>query len=1041
MQVTLILALLGCPIVTNGDIDDALDRDGDGFIGAVHGGDDCNDDDPRTYPGAPDPWYDGVLLDCNRTDDFDADADGLHVDDDCDDEDPDIAGPSDWYVDSDFDNAGAGSPVVACDPGPGWAPTNDDCDDANSNLHPLAEERCNGVDDDCDGFVDDDDPTVNPQDFIEAYEDRDGDGVGDGPASRACIPPEGWAAVDGDCDDDDPNNTPGVDERCDGVDNDCDGLVDDDDVNLDPSEATWYVDDDGDGYGEDATADPFLRCLPNVGEVNVGGDCNDDDPTLSPGAKELCDGIDNDCDGVLDESDPDVVLPIWYLDVDGDGVGDSAFPAASCLAPDGYVPRGEDCDDDDPDLGAPVAVLVDQDEDGFGADVLEETCEPDADAVLVGGDCNDDDPDIRPGAVDTPYDGVDTDCNGASDYDADLDGQDAVAYGGLDCDDADPDTYDGAPEIWYDDVDQDCRGGSDHDADGDGYDAVASGGTDCDDTDPLTWPDAPEIWGDGIDQDCGLFDDLDVDMDGLPDMDGCTSVARIEVPGDEATLADAVAAAADCTEIVLAAGDHDAVALPTGSRRLLIRSFEDARIVGNSTDFLFRTNRFLGLAGLELEGGSGMIEAGEARVVMSDLYVHDSADDEQLVLFDEDALADFWLRYSTFERTAGIVEADAGHVDAAGIVARDLDVDFYVFYTYGTDVTLSDILLEDSDGSTFLVTTDATVDVRDIHIVGNRIDPFYIDGATGIVERVTIENNALPGLENNLEGASAGALQVRDLVWRNNIADLSPSAFLGYPRVLFVRNADVVGMEMIGNTFLEPGTSLRAVDWSTNATGSNLVFLGNLLTLGTTTGQLSYCWTTVPLSHVTMAANDSDGVSADGSCRLDHAVIAFNSGFGVANAPSVRFSDVYGNDGGDFVAMVNPVGVDGNVAVDPGLQTVHRGLPPAYMDPHLRPDSVLRDAGDPGLLDVDGSVADVGAYGGPLGENDLIDDDLDGLPDAWELRFGLDPTIDDALEDPDGDGLDNLGEFLAGTLPGVSDTDADQVLDRFDDFPLDADDA
>jgi hypothetical protein len=197
------------------------------------------------------------------------------------------------------------------------------------------------------------------------------------------------------------------------------------------------------------------------------------------------------------------------------------------------------------------------------------------------------------------------------------------------------------------------------------------------------------------------------------------------------------------------------------------------------------------------------------------------------------------------------------------------------------------------------------------------------------------------------------------------------------------------------------------------------------------------CWTATDVSHVTVAGNTGYGLVYD--CRADHVVVVDNR-VGAYSLLSLAYSDVFGNNT-DIQRMPNPVGINGNVSIDPGFQSFDPGLPPAYMDVHLRPDSPLRDAGDPARFDVDGTVADLGAYGGPGGENDLFDGELDGLPDSWELRVGLDPAIDDALEDPDGDGLDNLGEFLKGTRPDVPDTDADEILDLFDDFPLDADDA
>lgn len=113
-------------------------------------------------------------------------------------------------------------------------------------------------------------------------EDGDGDGITTGELGGE------------DCDDTNPDIGPGALEVCDGVDNDCDGLIDTDDTDIaDPIEG--HPDNDGDGYGDSATT--ILTCdLADL--ADEGGDCNDGDPMMNPGAMEVCgDGLDNDCDG------------------------------------------------------------------------------------------------------------------------------------------------------------------------------------------------------------------------------------------------------------------------------------------------------------------------------------------------------------------------------------------------------------------------------------------------------------------------------------------------------------------------------------------------------------------------------------------------------------------------------------------------------------------------------------------------------------------------------------------------------------------------
>ena len=123
------------------------------------------------------------------------------------------------------------------------------------------------------------------------------------------------------------------------------------------------------------------------------------------------------------------------------------------------------------------------------------------------GDCDDRDPYVNPGAIDGS-DGVlygnpddDADCDGVrDDGDTDDDGDGFSEVGG-DCDDDDPGVFPGADEAWYDGIDQNCDGASDFDADGDGHDAEPWG-ADCDDADPAIHPGAFDVPGDTVDQDC-----------------------------------------------------------------------------------------------------------------------------------------------------------------------------------------------------------------------------------------------------------------------------------------------------------------------------------------------------------------------------------------------------------------------------------------------------------------------------------------------------------------------------------------------------------
>ncbi|MCB9759778.1 MAG: putative metal-binding motif-containing protein [Alphaproteobacteria bacterium] len=132
--------------------------------------------------------------------------------------------PSRWYADADSDGYGdPDHPLDACAAPAGAVRNPDDCDDRQAGTHPGADEWCDGVDNDCDGLVDDD-----PLDPLPFYRDADGDGWGVlDDATEACAAPDGYADQHGDCDDDDPWAFPEAEPVCgDGVDNDCDGLGD-----------------------------------------------------------------------------------------------------------------------------------------------------------------------------------------------------------------------------------------------------------------------------------------------------------------------------------------------------------------------------------------------------------------------------------------------------------------------------------------------------------------------------------------------------------------------------------------------------------------------------------------------------------------------------------------------------------------------------------------------------------------------------------------------------------------------------------------------
>jgi hypothetical protein len=180
---------------------------------------------------------------------------------------------------------------------PGFVENDDDCDDGHPAVNPAATEVCNMIDDDCDALVDDADPGVVGQPTW--FQDADGDGYGNPAVSQlACFQPPGYVADATDCDDGDAAINPGATEVCNHVDDDCDGLVDDADPGV-VGQATWYDDDDGDGFGD--PGDSQEACFQPAGHVANDDDCDDGDGAVHPGAAEVCNSIDDDCDGATDE--------------------------------------------------------------------------------------------------------------------------------------------------------------------------------------------------------------------------------------------------------------------------------------------------------------------------------------------------------------------------------------------------------------------------------------------------------------------------------------------------------------------------------------------------------------------------------------------------------------------------------------------------------------------------------------------------------------------------------------------------------------------
>ena len=459
-----------------------------------------------------------------------------------------------------------------------------DCNDGDATVNPDATEICDGLDNNCDGAID------------EGFTDDDGDGV---------------AACAGDCDDTDPTISPLEPELCDGIDTDCNGLDDAGNPGVDDQE----TDDDTDGViecdgdcddtqvtvfpgspeicdGLDNDCDPATDELVDAdadGEATCDGDCDDDDLAINTTAAEVCDTIDNNCDGVIDEG----------FDSDGDGF----FAGTDCLAAYG----SEDCDDLDPaifpgaedvcdgadnncngladelfDIGAGAGGGAEINDSlglqefeaevagaGAVADVnvyleIEHTYTGDLDLFLIspagtsvelstdnggsgddfGGTTFDDEAAtsiigsvapflgaFAPEGLLSDFDGEEGQGTWTLTIDDDFGGDEGVliawevivstgdedgdgTFACTDCDDDDPAAFPGNPEL-CDGIDNDCDVTTDETVDGDTDGQTVCDG-DCDDEDPTSYDLAPELC-DGLDNDCDgavPTDEVDDDEDG-----------------------------------------------------------------------------------------------------------------------------------------------------------------------------------------------------------------------------------------------------------------------------------------------------------------------------------------------------------------------------------------------------------------------------------------------------------------------------------------------------------------------------------------------
>jgi hypothetical protein len=589
---------------------------------------DCDDSDANEHPGqtwykdADDDGYSDGTTDtssCERPPGYKVESELTSTSGDCDDSDANEHPGQTWYKDADDDGYSDGTTdTSSCERPPGYkveselTSTSGDNDDSDAGVNPGATEVCNGIDDDCDGLTDEEGATG----CTTYYKDTDDDSYGVTGDSKCLCAPEGdyTATVYGDYDDGDADVNPGATEVCNGIDDDCDGLTDSEDPDC-TGMATWYQDSDGDTYGnpdvsqevcdkptgyilddtdcddndanehpgqtwyKDADGDGYSDGTTDTGScerppgykveselTNMSVDCDDSDADVNPGATEVCNDIDDDCDGNIDEG----LTTTYYQDNDGDTYGNPAVSQQACSEPTGYVLDNTDCDDsnenvnpaatevcngidddcdvltdsEDPDCTGEFTWYEDSDGDNYGnPDVSQEVCDQPTGYVLDNTDCDDSDANDHPGQ--TWY--KDADDDGYSDGTTDTSScerppgykvESELTSTSGDDDDSDAGVNPGATEV-CNGIDDDCDGLTDEegatgcttyykDTDDDSYgvtgdskclcapegDYTATVYGDYDDGDAGVNPGATEVPYNDKDDDCNpatLDDDLDQD--------------------------------------------------------------------------------------------------------------------------------------------------------------------------------------------------------------------------------------------------------------------------------------------------------------------------------------------------------------------------------------------------------------------------------------------------------------------------------------------------------------------------------------------------
>ncbi|MFT5583446.1 MAG: hypothetical protein ACI9VR_001024 [Cognaticolwellia sp.] len=679
-------------------------------------------------------------------------------------------------------------------------------------------------------------------------------------------------------------------------------------------------------------------------------DCDDENADIFPGAEEVCDGVDNDCNDEIDEA----VLLTFYGDADGDGYGDPDQATQACEATAELAESDQDCDDANPDIypGAPEDDCTDPVD--YNCDGSVQFEDADSDGWAACEDCDDANPGIHPEAEEV-CDGLDNDCSGEADGADAVDGQSFYL-------DSDEDGY-GDPTISV----FDCEVP-------DGYSALDS---DCDDTNATVNPGAEEIC-DGLDTDCNNatvetlypsdYTNLQLAIDsGEPEIcvEAGTHSVNLNLDGVD-------------TFTLTGAGGSDAVFLDGGGSRVIDMGSGASNIV---------------LSGLTLQNvnesgqdGLGILANACSNVTLNDIVVTDIVGDSG----NETGLA------MGFTQCDGVLIQDSAVHNVTATYDENTGDNSYglVGLTYSDNVIVDGLEIYDSEitgfsqvwGSAFGMLGDgasASVSINDL-----KVHDVTETGTTSISYGMV-----LTYLTTDVDASN---ISVKESTQEGN--QVTSAVFIFQT----LGNADVTNVQVIGNTSTTSELQYGPQFWAYYATGDTRV--SNILSAGNTnvaTGS-SYSdsvWLYQPegvsegthqASNITVygntALNTEEGsggmLSCNGVVTVSNSTVSGNStnggsalaGWGQSGdlgleacSGTPTYNNVYDN-GVNFDTIADFTGSDGNIGVEPGFVDVSSSDPTDW-DLTLASGSGLIDKGDPAVLDADGSTSDIGAHGGPLSES------------------------------------------------------------------------